>query len=261
MATHLPNERALVAAAQLGNHDAFAVLVNQYQQNIFRLALRITGNHEDAEDALQEALLKAYCNLKRFQGESLFYTWLVRITMNEALMKLRRSKRNGSRQLPIDDILPLSNDSSPIGAAEPADPEKWYAQVELRETLCSALNGISGRLCDAFVLRNVADLSIRETAATLGLSVAGVKSRLLRARGRLRQRLRTASARGGASSRKGSVSRTILLRPSAARLTASGQAGLEKRVRSHRPEAIPMITTDALGEFVRLAPEQGRVSA
>jgi len=259
MATHLPNERALVAAAQLGNHDAFAILVNQYQQNIFRLALRITGNHEDAEDALQEALLKAYCNLKRFQGESLFYTWLVRITMNEALMKLRRSKRNGSRQLPIDDILPLSNDSSPIGAAEPADPEKWYAQVELRETLCTALNGISGRLCDAFVLRNVADLSIRETAATLGLSVAGVKSRLLRARGRLRQRLRKPPARGGASSRM--ASRTSLLGPSATRLVAAGQAKPQKRIRSHSLEPIPRITTDALGEFIRRAPELGRVSA
>jgi RNA polymerase sigma-70 factor, ECF subfamily len=261
MATHLPNERALVAAAQLGNHDAFAVLVNQYQQNIFRLALRITGNHEDAEDALREALLKAYCNLKRFQGESLFYTWLVRITMNEALMKLRRSKRNGSRQLPIDDILPLSNDSSPINAVEPADPEKWYAQVELRETLCAALNGISGRLCDAFVLRNVADLSIRETAATLGLSVAGVKSRLLRARGRLRQRLRKASARGVSSSRIGSASRTTLLGPSAARLAAAGQAKLQKRVRTHSAEPVPMITADALVEFARRAPQMGRVSA
>jgi RNA polymerase sigma-70 factor (ECF subfamily) len=195
MATHLPNERALVAAAQLGNHEAFAALVNQYQQNIFRLALRITGNHEDAEDALQEAFLKAYCNLKRFQGESLFYTWLVRITMNEALMKLRRSKRLGNRQLPIDEFLPLSNASTAFRGAEPADPERWYAQVELRETLSRALGGISGRLSDAFVLRNVADLSIKETAATLGLSVAGVKSRLLRARCRLRQRLRNSTRR------------------------------------------------------------------
>jgi hypothetical protein len=133
--------------------------------------------------------------------------------------------------------------------------------VELRETLCSALNGISGRLCDAFVLRNVADLSIRETAATLGLSVAGVKSRLLRARGRLRQRLRKASARGGAYSRTGSVSRTTLLGPSAARLASAGQAKLDKRVRAHSPEPIPMIATDALGQFVRRAPEMGRVSA
>ncbi len=251
MATHLPNERALVAAAQLGNHDAFAILVNQYQQNIFRLALRITGNHEDAEDALQEALLKAYCNLKRFQGESLFYTWLVRITMNEALMKLRRSKRNGSRQLPIDEVLPLSIDSSAVTGSQPADPEKWYAQVELRETLCTALSGISGRLCDAFVLRNVADLSIRETAATLGLSVAGVKSRLLRARGRLRQRLRKTPNR---APRRVSAPGNTLLGPNA-RLGPVDQAKLRRRFPEH--ETMPV----ALAELARRALVSGRISA
>lgn len=195
MATHLPNERALVAAAQRGNHEAFAALVNQYQQNVYRLALRITGNHEDAEDALQEALLKAYSNLRRFQGGSLFYTWLVRITMNEALMKLRRSKRQNSRQLPIEEVWPLNSAPVAVSGKGPADPESCYARVELRETLVGALNGISNRLSDAFVLRNVADLSIKETAATLGLSVAGVKSRLLRARCRLRQKLRKGFAR------------------------------------------------------------------
>lgn len=257
MATHLSNERALVAAAQLGNHEAFAVLVNQYQQNIYRLALRITGNHEDAEDALQEALLKAYCNLKRFQGESLFYTWLVRITMNEALMKLRRSKRNGNRQLPIDEVLPLSNDSSPITAAEPSDPEKWYAQVELREMLCSALNGISGRLSDAFVLRNVADLSIRETAATLGLSVAGVKSRLLRARGRLRQRLRKASARGGSLARLG---RTTLLDASASRSKTRGGSRAGRRFSAHDSRDLQLMPGNPLTELAQRA-QAGRISA
>jgi RNA polymerase sigma-70 factor, ECF subfamily len=189
MATHLRNEPALVAAAQLGNHEAFAVLVNHYQQNIYRLTFRITGNHEDAEDALQEALLKAYRNLERFQGESLFYTWLVRIAMNEALMKLRMSKRQRNRQLPIDEAWPMYNGSGSATGSAPADPEAWYAQVELRERLCRALGAISGRLSDAFVLRNVVDLSIRETAAKLGLSVPGVKSRLLRARYRLRKKL------------------------------------------------------------------------
>lgn len=260
MAAHLSNERALVAAAQLGNHEAFSVLINQYQQNIYRLALRITGNHEDAEDALQEALLKAYCNLKRFQGESLFYTWLVRITMNEALMKLRRSKRNGSRQLPIDEVLPLSADSSPIAGTEPTDPEKRYAQVELREKLCTALNGISGRLSDAFVLRNVADLSIRETAATLGLSVAGVKSRLLRARGRLRQRLSKAAARGRSFSHLSAGVRTTLLgSPAFSPKTAGPRA--RHRVPAHENRELAVMVENPLTELVRRAQHASRVSA
>jgi RNA polymerase sigma-70 factor (ECF subfamily) len=178
----------LVAAAQHGSHEAFAALVNQYHRNIYRLALRITGNREDAEDALQEALLKAYCNLARFHGESLFYTWLVRITMNEALMKLRRNKRQGLRQMALEETWPPID--AIVARGEMTNPEARYARVELRQTLVRALSGISGRLSDAFVLRNVADLSAREIAAALGLSVAAVKSRLLRARNRLRRRLR-----------------------------------------------------------------------
>jgi len=197
MATHLPNERALVAAAQHGSHEAFAALVKQYYRNIYRVALRITGNREDAEDALQEALLKAYCNLARFQGESLFYTWLVRITMNEALMKLRRTKRQGLRQVALDETWPPVE--AIIASREMTDPEARYSRVELREAVSRALSGISGRLSDAFVLRNVTGLSVRETAAALGLSVAAVKSRLLRARSRLRRRLRQKAVRQDAA--------------------------------------------------------------
>jgi len=197
VATHLPNEGALVAAAQHGSHEAFAALVNQYHRNVYNLALRITGNHEDAEDALQEALLKAYCNLTRFHGESLFYTWLVRITMNEALMKLRRNKRQGLRQVALDDTWPPID--AIVASGKLSDPETRYARVELREALSRALGGISGRLSDAFVLRNIAELSVRETAAALGLSVAAVKSRLLRARNRLRRRLRHGLVRSDAS--------------------------------------------------------------
>ena len=197
MATHLPNEDSLVAAAQHGNDEAFMALVNHYQQNIFRVALRITGNREDAEDTLQEALLKAYSKLGSFRGGSLFYTWLVRITMNEALMKLRRTRRQGGRQSPLDEAWVSDCPPIAIAGAGPPDPETWYSQVELRETLLYALSGISGRLSDAFVLRNVADFSVKEIAASLGLSVAAVKSRLLRARSRLRQRLRKYPPRRG----------------------------------------------------------------
>jgi RNA polymerase sigma-70 factor, ECF subfamily len=197
MAMHLANEPALLSAARHGNNEAFSVLVRQYHSNIYRLAFKITQNHEDAEDSLQEALLKAYCNLKSFQGGSRFYTWLVRITMNEALMKLR--KRRSDRQLPLEDIVaPGAENPAPREIEDNhANPEMQYAEVELQEALSEALRSVSPRLSNAFVLRNLEDFSVKETAERLGLSVAAVKSRLVRARGRLRQRLRkTANGSG-----------------------------------------------------------------
>jgi RNA polymerase sigma-70 factor, ECF subfamily len=189
MAIHLSDEAALVSAARLGDGDAFSALVNQYNRNVYRLALRITGNREDAEDSLQEALLKAYCNLKRFQGQSRFYTWLVRITMNEALMNLRR--RRSDRALPLDDVQTTDEGSVPRQFQDnKADPEKLYAQAELQEQLTGALKGISPRLSRALLLQSVGDYTVKETAETLGVSVAAVKSRLARARCRLRRRLR-----------------------------------------------------------------------
>ena len=197
MAMHLANEPALLSAARGGNSEAFSVLVRQYHHNIYRLAFKITQNHEDAEDSLQEALLKAYCNLNSFQGGSRFYTWLVRITMNEALMKLR--KRHSDRQLSLEDVIAPGVESPAPREFEDKrpNPESRYAEVELQETLSNALRSVSPRLSHAFVLRNVEDFSVRETAERLGLSVAAVKSRLVRARGRLRQRLRKTATGDG----------------------------------------------------------------
>jgi RNA polymerase sigma-70 factor (ECF subfamily) len=90
MPAHLENEQSLVAAAKAGNSDAFVVLLNQYSCHIYRLGVSITGSHHDAEDVLQEASLKAYTALGDFQGNSRFYTWLVRIAVNVALGKLRK---------------------------------------------------------------------------------------------------------------------------------------------------------------------------
>ena len=86
---HLDNEQSLVAAAQAGDSDAFVTLLNQYSRHIYRLGVSITGNHHDAEDVLQEASLNAYRAIAEFQGNSRFYTWLVRIAVNVALGKLR----------------------------------------------------------------------------------------------------------------------------------------------------------------------------
>ncbi len=189
MAKHLANETELVSAAQAGNADAFSALMSSCYQPTFRLAIGMMRNREDAEDVLQDAMLKAYCNLNRFQGNSRFYTWFVRITINEALMKIRR--RHGERQVMLDDVI-----ESDRGYVRPEIedwtnyPEKLYAQVELKGILDEALTGLSPRLSAAFWLRNVEDFSVKETAAKLGLSTNGVKSRVSRARLRLRKRLR-----------------------------------------------------------------------
>jgi RNA polymerase sigma-70 factor (ECF subfamily) len=190
MATHLAEESRLVAAAREGDEEAFRVLVDQYYHNIYNLVRKIARNHEDTEDAVQWALFKAYCNLNQFQGNSRIYTWLVRIAVNEALMRLRKKRAN--KEIPLEDVA-QSDPSllSPETDHWTENPERHYAELEAHEIITRALDGLSPGLCSAFLLRNVDDLSMRETAEALGLSVSAVKSRLVRARSRLRRRLRT----------------------------------------------------------------------
>src|ERR1700724_3909420 len=97
----ISDELALVAAAKAGDVGAFGELVRRYDRNVFRIAQHITQNREDAEDVVQDAFLKAYTNLQQFQEQSKFYTWLVRIAVNEALMKLRR--RRPERMVSLDE--------------------------------------------------------------------------------------------------------------------------------------------------------------
>lgn len=181
------DEHLLVAAAKAGDPKAFEELVNRYEKKIFRLTMNITRNKEDAEDAMQDAFMKAYSHLHTFEEESRFYTWLVRIAANEALMRLRKRRVN---QFSLDE--PIEGDDEII----PRDIEDWgpspeqrYAQSELHEILNKVIDQLSPEFRVVFVLRDVEGLSTEETASSLGISVAAVKSRLLRARLRLRQKL------------------------------------------------------------------------
>ena len=167
-------ELQLVQAAKGGDVGAFEELVKRYDRNVFRIAQHITQNREDAEDVVQDAFLKAYGNLAQFQGQSKFYTWLVRIAVNEALMKLRR--RRPERMVSLDE------DGSP-------NPEQQYNQAELKDILTRTIQGLPPSFRTVFVLRDVEGLSTEETADALGLSIPAVKSRLLRARLQLRERL------------------------------------------------------------------------
>jgi RNA polymerase sigma-70 factor (ECF subfamily) len=182
------DELTLVQAAKRGDDSAFEELVRRYDRNVFRIAQHITQNREDAEDVVQEAFLKAYRNLAKFQEQSKFYTWLVRIAVNEALMKLRR--RKPERTVSLDEEIKTEDDSLPREIADwSPNPEQQYNQAELREILSKTIQGLPPGFRTVFVLRDVEGLSTEETAAALELSVPAVKSRLLRARLQLRERL------------------------------------------------------------------------
>lgn len=181
-------ELALVEAARSGDIGAFEQLVKKYDRNVFRIAQHITQNREDAEDVVQEAFLKAYSNLGNFQGQSKFYTWLVRIAVNEALMKLR--KRKTDKTVSMDEDVETEEGSMPREFADwSPNPEQLFGQSELGDILQKTIQGLPSSFRTVFVLRDVEGLSTEETAEMLGLSVPAVKSRLLRARLQLRERL------------------------------------------------------------------------
>jgi RNA polymerase sigma-70 factor, ECF subfamily len=179
---------ALVARAKEGDQAAFEQLVRQYERQIFRVAQHITQNREDAEDITQDAFLKAYEKLDQFQGNSKFSTWLVRIAVNESLMRLR--KRKTSKTVSMDQDVQTDEGSIPRDFAEwRPNPEQQYNQAELADILRKTIQGLPPGFRSVFTLRDVENLSTEETAEALGLSVPAVKSRLLRARLQLRERL------------------------------------------------------------------------
>lgn len=182
------DESALVAKAKAGDPSAFSELVSHYDRRVFRMAKQITQNDEDAEDVLQETFLKAYSHLDDFQGNSKFYTWLVRIAVNEALMKLR--KRRSDKTVPLDEPIDTGED---VVAREIAvwdeNPEDTYSREELGRILDEAVQSLKPAYRTVFILRDIEEMSIEETAEALNLSISAVKSRLLRARLQLREKL------------------------------------------------------------------------
>jgi RNA polymerase sigma-70 factor (ECF subfamily) len=182
------DESTLVARTREGDARAFTDLVRRYEGKIFRLAQHITQNREDAEDVLQETFLKAYEHLDQFQGNSKFYTWIVRIAVNQALMKLR--KRRSDKAVSIDESIDTGEDTvaREIAAWDP-NPEERYSREELQAILTAAIDSLAPPYRAVFVLRDMEELSTEETADALALSIPAVKSRLLRARLQLRDKL------------------------------------------------------------------------
>ena len=176
----------LVHATQRGDVSAFEELVERYDRRLFRLAEHITHNREDAQDAVQEAFLKAFEHVGDFRERSQFSTWLIRITVNQALMKVR--KRRTTKEAPLDEDFQAGEDVFPREVADWApSPEELYRVSELRDILINALEGLRPILRTVFVLRDIEELSIDQTAEILHLTPSAVKARLWRARLQLRE--------------------------------------------------------------------------
>jgi len=190
------DESALVQRAKRGETEAYSELVRKYENKVFRLAKNITQNDEDAEDVLQDAFVKAYEHLDDFHEQSKFYTWLVRIAVNEALMRLR--KRKTDRTVPLDEPVDTGEETVVREIAVWEDnPEEKYGTTEIRRILDDAIQSLKPAFRTVFQLRDIEEMSTEETAQLLGLSIPAVKSRLLRARLQLREKLTRAFKRKG----------------------------------------------------------------
>jgi len=181
------SDAPLVDAARRCEPEAFKELMTKYGPRVFRIAIRITRNHEDAEEVSQDSFRLAFLHMDTFRGESRLYTWLVRIAINQSLTKLRTHRL---REMYFD--RPATTEDGPWNA-EVADttptPEQRYSQEERRQILGSAMSELPPRFREVLRLREIEEHSTEETARMLGLSISAVKSRAARGRQKLRAAL------------------------------------------------------------------------
>lgn len=181
-------EQELIARVQRGEHELFYELVRPYERRVYAAALAILRNESDSEDVAQEAMLKALANIRQFRAEARFSTWLIQITVNEALMRRRRERKGMVEG--IDDRREDEGEYTPRDFADWREiPSEALERKEVRQKLAEALATLDRKYREVFVLRDMEQLNIQETADTLGISVAAVKTRLLRARLMLRDLL------------------------------------------------------------------------
>jgi RNA polymerase sigma-70 factor (ECF subfamily) len=175
------SDELLVSAAKDGDTNAFVELRNRHSSKILRTTYRVTGNWEDAEDALQDSFLKAFLHLNKFEGKSSFSSWVTRIGINTSLMIMR--KKRATRELSID---AGDNECGSHGGWEPLDvredPEHRYARHERAELVRGAIRRLRPALRTVVELQQAQEYSVQELADSLGISLAATKSRLLRAR-------------------------------------------------------------------------------
>jgi RNA polymerase sigma-70 factor (ECF subfamily) len=181
-------EHDLISSVQGGEHELFYELVRPYERRVYAAAMAILRNEHDAEDAAQEAMLKAFANIRQFRAEARFSTWLIQITVNEALMHRRRE-----RTVPMEGLDHQREDENEYAPRDFADwreiPSEALERKEVRQRLAEALGTLDRKYREVFMLRDMEHLNIQETAEALGITVASVKTRLLRARLMLRDLL------------------------------------------------------------------------
>lgn len=182
------DEAALIQRVRDGEHELFYELIRPYERSVYAAAFAILRNEADAEDAAQEAMLKALKYIRQFRGDARFSTWLIQIAINEAHM--RRRKQHADLMEPIADRADEAGNYTPRDFADWREiPSEALERKEVREKLAQALSSLGQIYREVFVLRDMQHLSIEETAAALGISTASVKTRLLRARLMLRDLL------------------------------------------------------------------------
>jgi RNA polymerase sigma-70 factor (ECF subfamily) len=184
-------ENGFLEKLRAGEADAFDTLVCRYSVDIYALLVRMTQNPDEAGDLTQETFLRAFKAIRHFRGESELKTWLFRIAINESRNRHRWWKRRyRDKTVSLDEPQETGED---LVAREIAvwedDPEKKYSREELADILNKAVDSLKPSFRTVFVLRDIEELSTEETAETLGISISAVKSRLLRARLALREKL------------------------------------------------------------------------
>jgi len=181
-------EKALLEALQAGDESAYEKLVRAHTGRMLAVARRYLPDESDARDVVQEAFLSAFRAMGNFEGDSRISTWLHRIVVNAALMKLRSRRRKPEE--PIEDLLPrwLPN-GHPVTPAEPWSVQKRLEGVELRKRVRGAIDRLPASYREVLMLRDIEELDTQETAGMLGISTGAVKTRLHRARQALRELL------------------------------------------------------------------------
>ena len=182
------HEAALIGRIQGGERELFYELIRPYERRVFVIVFSILRNEQDAEDAAQDAFLKAFKYLGQFRSESRFSTWLIQVAINEARLRQRKSH--------LEIMRPIVDQENEDGTYTPRDFADWreipleaLERKEIRERLVAALGSLAQKYREVFVLRDVEHMSIEDTALALGISAGAVKTRLLRARLMLRDLL------------------------------------------------------------------------